>query len=925
MVATLLGSGRTSRELNSLNAPTNVGLADIGSGVGGAFGPTAAPFAISDAADAGGSQGSLVDPGAEHASATNLFTSHLMDGISAVMDQAHSEDSTNFIELGNSLRATLDGHLETALGAARDNHVVPTSFIEGLKRQGAAAVQNVAGATGQVLARRRREQHVASINALIDSLIQTVKNNPGKLPVALARLETGVNIARDAVLSTEEADRKHTDGKRALNIAAFTQLAETKPDTVIEAASRGGLSALAEEDAAAVLNIAKQARAREAAQAKARREVEAATKRATFLLAGKSAKAFDPADPKDVELVVAVHGSRLESTLNAKHADPRTRQEAARMEARFAAKTGVLVPKVAARIEAGLAGKDAKQLANAALIYSAIAGSSPKLVPCVAGDAQCLKAMRVASAVKAGNTDAEAMEIADTEVAKASPETIKARLAAYRQDRITTEAGNAAFLEGKLAAAASEGNGQATPGTDQNAGFNALVERYYGATGDLVSARATALFVKQRGVTLEGGVQGGGEGKFQTIGAGGGDGKTLDPNATLGHGGEKQGKSGGKDTKAEKERFAEARAVVEGKAGRFLTGLARKELKSILGELEAAKGNAEKTAEAMGKLRALVGKHRRNIDALGEGLEEGITEEGKRIIAALEKAEAEGGDVHARTLEILAGTTVETERKELVRLDRIGDGMVGPGGVGADTDETQKHFKLSEMELAIIAELPVFRNAVGIVAGAKITADAVKAFVEGKHGEAAKLSMLAALAAVTGGRIGRAIARRAKRSKGATGSNVPKPPRQLKPKNSEKDFARHPRLNTPRHKVDINGMPLPKVENKTNFWARRWYNKQIGRAKSKLDKSTSLLEQSKWASNQRNIIRTQGRALMKNQKKAEGFRRDRPNLTWKQLYDRHKKNGLTNEQAYRSIIESSFRSNREVNREVLKRAFGLKR
>ena len=525
MAVTLLSSARASRESNGLDAPANNGSgntgADTGAGAGGGFRPIAAPLAISNAGAAGGPQGSLVDPGAEQASATNLFTNHLMDGIGAVMDQAHNEESTNFIDLGKSLRATLDGHLETALGAARDNHVVPTSFIEGLKRQGAAAVQNVAGATGQVLARRRREQNVASINAQTADLTRTVQKTPAKLPVALARLKAGLDVARDTVLSPEEADRKLVDDTRTLTIAAFQQLANTSPKTVIEAAPKGGLSALAEEDAAAVLNTAKQARVREAAQVKTRREVEAATKRATSLLSGKPAKAFDPADPKDVRLIAAVHGSRLESTLNAKHADPRTRQEAARMEARFAAKTGVLVPKVAARIEAGLAGKDAKQLANAALIYSAIAGSSPKLVPCVAGDAQCLKAMRVASAVKAGNTDAEAMEIADTEVAKASPETIKARLAAYRQDRITTEAGNAAFLEGKLAAAASEGNGQATPGTDQNAGFNALVERYYGATGDLVSARATALFVKQRGVTLEGSNEGGGEGKFQTIAAGG--------------------------------------------------------------------------------------------------------------------------------------------------------------------------------------------------------------------------------------------------------------------------------------------------------------------------------------------------------------------------------------------------------------------
>ena len=174
------------------------------------------------------------------------------------------------------------------------------------------------------------------------------------------------------------------------------------------------------------------------------------------------------------------------------------------MEARFAAKTGVVVPKVAARIESGLAGKDAKQLAGAALIFEAIAERSPKLAPCVAGDAQCLKAMRVASAVKAGNTDAEAMEIAETEVAKASREIIKARLAAYRQDRITIEAGNAAFLEGKLAAAASEGNGQATPGTDQNACFKALVEHYYGSTGNLEAARTTARFALQRSVNSPG-------------------------------------------------------------------------------------------------------------------------------------------------------------------------------------------------------------------------------------------------------------------------------------------------------------------------------------------------------------------------------------------------------------------------------------
>ena len=371
-----------------------------------------------------------------------------MDGISAVMDQAHSEDSTNFIELGNSLRATLDGHLETALGAARDNHVVPTSFIEGLKRQGAAAVQNVAGATGQVLARRRREQHVASINALIDSLIQTVKNNPGKLPVALARLETGVNIARDAVLSTEEADRKHTDGKRALNIAAFTQLAETKPDTVIEAASRGGLSALAEEDAAAVLNIAKQARVREAALANAKAENEALDRALEDDLRRKQRL-----DLNDRKRVAHAHEAfdRLQSGhLAAMLADPGKRAQGIEFATRFVERMGIMPNALDATITRGLQGSDPKATAIAGDLLDSVITRVPELAPGPLGSQGNLFGLTVASLKRRGFADDEAVSQAKAMVITVDPREKARRAEAYAMDRREIERENERILNDAL-------------------------------------------------------------------------------------------------------------------------------------------------------------------------------------------------------------------------------------------------------------------------------------------------------------------------------------------------------------------------------------------------------------------------------------------------------------------------------------------
>ena len=973
MAATLLGSGRTIRETNSFEAPENGDFADPTAGAVGGSESIAAPVVNSTFGGVADPQNGFIRPEAEQASALNLFNDQLMSGISTVMDMAHKDPTTNPVELDKRLRDTLEGQIETALGTVRDNHVVPTSFIEGLKRQGTAAAQSVAGATGQIIAGRRRRQQVAEFDALTNGLIKIVSQKPEKLPIAMARLDNGVTVARGTVLSPEDADRKHEEGTRALTVTAFKRIAETKPATVIEAASKGELSALAEEDADAILNTAKQTNAREAAQVKAQKEVEATTKRVTSLAAGKSAKPLDPNNPKDVKGFSAVY-DRIESALAAEQANPATRQEAARKVARLVNKAQIMPAKLAAQIDAGLAGQDTPKLINAALAYSEIAARSPKLPNCAAGDRSCLRAALVTAAVKAGLPDEEAKAGAEAAITEPGSQTAKARTGTYRADSTTIETGNAAFLESRIALASKEGNGQAALSAEQRAQFNAQVERFYALTGNLEAARINAYASTLRGVTPEGGAVGGSEGKFQTIGAGGGDGKTLDPNAPLTETGSEAAVRGEVESKNPSGAGSEAAVRVE------IGGKEKAPVKAGSVDLKKIKIVDPETGKPI--------ELRRN--AVGEIVfKDGLGGE-RRLSATLLRriAESPHGDarkkrviitalifqklIHAgqgrpnivrqrrRALTLQLRSLIEAEFGEDIRSNKEARELFASARrsmteltaepIGLIRDQLPDVFRkqvrdqtagLREIADVVTDLIPVVGTVKALRELVKLHGEFEKAVEAGDEEKADKL--VTAMILTSGGLIpipgARTLSKGAKlgvnqirkvkklkekllkwqkRRKGKIEGGGASKPRRL---DQRDDLAVNKMLTTPRHRVDLNGVPIPKLSSLSNKDARIWYDNQLRLARHKYDVSKSNLpleEQARRASSERVIIRTQARELMENRTGAFWLRLRRRSKPFDYYFTKYKGKGMSDEDAYKLIIKKSFKPNQEVNKRFIR-------
>ncbi|WP_281814829.1 hypothetical protein [Vallitalea longa] len=95
---------------------------------------------------------------------------------------------------------------------------------------------------------------------------------------------------------------------------------------------------------------------------------------------------------------------------------------------------------------------------------------------------------------------------------------------------------------------------------------------------------------------------------------------------------------------------------------------------------------------------------------------------------------------------------------------------------------------------------------------------------------------------------------------------------------------------------------------------RRWYNQQDARIPELIDDTLSLEEQAKQASGLRNQFRTEARELMSNRELAQHLNKTRPNLTWEQVVDRYTRRGYSGEDLYNEIINSSQRTNKEVNK-----------
>lgn len=76
--------------------------------------------------------------------------------------------------------------------------------------------------------------------------------------------------------------------------------------------------------------------------------------------------------------------------------------------------------------------------------------------------------------------------------------------------------------------------------------------------------------------------------------------------------------------------------------------------------------------------------------------------------------------------------------------------------------------------------------------------------------------------------------------------------------------------------------------------------------------------QAEQAASLRNEFRTAARELMADREKAADLYQNKPNLTWEQVKQKYENRGYSGDALYQQIIESSQRTNPDVNK-----SFGL--
>lgn len=102
----------------------------------------------------------------------------------------------------------------------------------------------------------------------------------------------------------------------------------------------------------------------------------------------------------------------------------------------------------------------------------------------------------------------------------------------------------------------------------------------------------------------------------------------------------------------------------------------------------------------------------------------------------------------------------------------------------------------------------------------------------------------------------------------------------------------------------------------SNVEARKWYLEHEAKIPDMIDSSLPLEEQAKQAFNLRNQFRTEARELMADRKTAESLYITDPNKTWEEMLKRQIDKGLTGDDIYKEIIESSQRSRKSVNKSL---------
>ena len=99
----------------------------------------------------------------------------------------------------------------------------------------------------------------------------------------------------------------------------------------------------------------------------------------------------------------------------------------------------------------------------------------------------------------------------------------------------------------------------------------------------------------------------------------------------------------------------------------------------------------------------------------------------------------------------------------------------------------------------------------------------------------------------------------------------------------------------------------------SNIDARKWYLEQEAKIPDLIHDSLPLEQQARQAFELRNQYRTQARELMSDRQLAESLYVTDPNLTWEQIIQKQIDKGLSGDDIYKAIIESSQRSRTSVN------------
>ena len=102
-----------------------------------------------------------------------------------------------------------------------------------------------------------------------------------------------------------------------------------------------------------------------------------------------------------------------------------------------------------------------------------------------------------------------------------------------------------------------------------------------------------------------------------------------------------------------------------------------------------------------------------------------------------------------------------------------------------------------------------------------------------------------------------------------------------------------------------------------NSEVRKWYLDSVSRIPDSIDSSLPMLEKAKKAFEARNIIRTEARNMMADEKTRKLLEQERPNKTFEELIkSKMERKGMTREEAIEDIYKTATKTNANVNKEL---------